>query len=106
MEHGKENTDGYVLKSEVLLIVQNYIRGIQMNDHGTDSGIPQLYAVMDKVNEMPLEDVAPVKRARWISYLDGEHLMPERYYQCSGCGARGFSRRYSACPVCTAIMKG
>lgn len=102
----KKNSDGYVLKSEVLLIVQNYIRDIQMNDHGTDSGIPQLYAVMDKVNGIPTEDVAPVKRARWISYLDGEHLMPERYYQCSECGARGFSRRYAACPVCTAIMKG
>lgn len=39
---GKKNTDGYVLKSEVLLIIQNYIRGIQMDDHRTDSGIPQL----------------------------------------------------------------
>lgn len=103
---GKKNVDGYVLKSEVLLIIQNYIRGIQMNDYGTDSGIPQLYAVMDKVDEMKIEDVAPVKRARWIPYLDGEHIMPERYYQCSGCGARGFRRQYSACPSCAAIMKG
>ena len=60
MRMEKKTSDGYVLKSEVLLIIQNYIRGIQMNDHGTDSGIPQLYAVMDKVNEMPTEDAAPV----------------------------------------------
>lgn len=103
---GKKNKDGYVLKSEVLLIIQNYIRGIQMQDYGTDAGIPQLYSVMDKINEMPLEDVSPVKRAKWISYLDGEHLMPELYYKCSGCGARGFRRKYSACPSCTAIMEG
>ncbi len=102
----KKRNDGYVLKSEVILIIQNYIRGILMNDHGTDSGIPQLYAVMDQVDQMTTEDVTPVKRARWISYLDGEHLMPERYYQCSGCGARGFRQQYSVCPSCTAIMKG
>lgn len=58
---GKKNTDGYVLKSEVLLIIQNYIRGIQMDDHRTDSGIPQLYGVMNKVDKMEIEDVAPVK---------------------------------------------
>lgn len=28
----KKRNDGYVLKSEMLLIIQNYIRGIQMND--------------------------------------------------------------------------
>ena len=60
----KKKADGYVLKSEVLLIIQNYIRCIQMNDHGTDSGIPQLYTLMDKVDEMATEDVALVKRAR------------------------------------------
>lgn len=49
---GKKNTDGYVLKSEVLLIIQNYIRGIQMMDYGKDSGIPQLYAVMDAISKM------------------------------------------------------
>lgn len=102
---GKKNKDGYVLKSEVTLVIQNYIRGIQMNDYGTDSGIPQLYAVMDKINELPTEDVVPVKRAKWIPYLDGEHLMPERYYKCSGCGARGFRKQYAACPSCTAIME-
>lgn len=102
----KKNKDGYILKSEALLIIQNYIRGIQMNDHGADTGIPQLYAIMDQIDNLEPEDVAPVKRAKWIPYLDGEHLMPERYYQCSGCGARGFRKQYSACPSCTAIMGG
>ena len=52
----KNNKDGYVLKSEVQLIIQNYIHCIQMNDYGKDNGIPQLYAVMEKIEKMPIKD--------------------------------------------------
>ena len=52
----KKNKDGYVLKSEVNLIIQNYIRSIQMNDYGSDNGIPQLYRVMEKIEKMPIKD--------------------------------------------------
>lgn len=52
----KKNKDGYVLKSEVQLIIQNYIRCIQMNDYGNDNGIPQLYRVMDMIEKMPIKD--------------------------------------------------
>lgn len=52
----KNNKDGYVLKSEVQLIIQNYIRCIQMNDYGNDNGIPQLYRVMDMIEKMPIKD--------------------------------------------------
>ena len=52
----KKNKDGYVLKSEVNLIIQNYIRVIQMNDYGNDNGIPQLYRVMEKIEKMPIKD--------------------------------------------------
>ena len=48
----KKKKDGMVLKSDVLQIIQNYIRGIQMLDYGTDSGIPQLYAVMSLIEKM------------------------------------------------------
>jgi len=48
----KRNKDGYVLKSDVIRIIQNYIRNIQMNDYGTDSGIPQLYRVLTQIDEM------------------------------------------------------
>lgn len=48
--------DGYILKSEVQHIIQNYIRSIQMNDYGSDSGIPQLYAVMEQIEKMPIKD--------------------------------------------------
>lgn len=50
----KKINDGYVLKSEVQLIIQNYIRGIQMNDYGSDEGIPQLYSVMKQIEQMPV----------------------------------------------------
>ena len=52
----KKNKDGYVSKSEVQLIIQNYIRSIQMNDYGSDNGIPQLYRVMEKIEKMPIKD--------------------------------------------------
>ena len=52
----KKNKDGYVLKSEVQLIIQNYIRNIQMNDYGSDNGITQLYRVMEKIEKMPIKD--------------------------------------------------
>ena len=53
----KKNKDGYVLKSEVQLIIQNYIRNIQMNDCYNDNGIPQLYAVMDQIEKMPIKEL-------------------------------------------------
>ena len=53
----KKNKDGYLMKSEVLLLIQNYIRNIQMNDYGNDSGIPQLYAVMEQIENLQTVDV-------------------------------------------------
>lgn len=51
----KKNKYGLVRKSDVLLIVQNYIRGIQMHDYGSDSGIFQLYEVMRQIEEIEPE---------------------------------------------------
>ena len=45
-------------KSEVQLLIQNYIRNIQMNDYGNDSGIPQLYAVMEQIEKLPTVDIS------------------------------------------------
>lgn len=45
---------------------------------------------------VPTADVAPVVHGRWISFLDGDHIMPERYYRCSRCG-RVESRRQPYC---------
>ena len=53
----KKKKDGYLMKSEVQLLIQNYIRNIQMNDYGSDSGIPQLYAVMEQIDNLPTVDI-------------------------------------------------
>ena len=49
----KNKKDRYLLKSEVQLLIQNYIRNIQMNDSGTDNGIPQLYEIMEQIDKLP-----------------------------------------------------
>lgn len=53
----KKKKDGYLMKSEVQLLIQNYIRNIQMNDYGNDRGIPQLYAVMEQIDNLPTVDI-------------------------------------------------
>lgn len=45
-----------------------------------------------------------VVHGRWISFLDGDRIMPERYYRCSRCG-RVESRRQPYCH-CGAKMDG
>lgn len=56
------------------------------------------------INSIPAADVAPVVHGRWISFLGGDHIMPERYYRCSRCG-RVESRRQPYCH-CGAKMDG
>ena len=53
----KNKKDKYLLKSEVQLLIQNYIRNIQMNDSGSDSGIPQLYEIMEQIDKLPTIDI-------------------------------------------------
>lgn len=57
-----------------------------------------------EINSIPAADVAPVVHGRWISFLGGDHIMPERYYRCSRCG-RVESRRQPYCH-CGAKMDG
>ena len=57
-----------------------------------------------EINSIPAADVAPVVYGRWISFLGGDHIMPERYYRCSRCG-RVESRRQPYCH-CGAKMDG
>ena len=44
--------DKMISKEEILLIIQNYIRGIQMNDYGKDEGIHQLYDIMRLIEKL------------------------------------------------------
>ena len=50
----KKTFKGPVMKEDVLQVIQNYIREIQMNDYGNDTGIPQLYHAMVLIEELPL----------------------------------------------------
>ena len=46
-----------MIKSQVQSLIQNYIRNIQMNDSGTDSGITQLYEIMRQIDNLPTIDI-------------------------------------------------
>ena len=50
------------------------------------------------------EQVEKVRRGKWIAYLDGEYIMPERYYSCSKCGGRGHLSKRNFCDFCGAPM--
>ena len=50
------------------------------------------------------EQVERVWKGEWIAYLDGEHIMPERYYSCSKCGDRGHPSKRNFCDFCGAPM--
>lgn len=75
----RKKKDGYMPKSEVLLILQNYIRTIQMNDYGTDSGIPQLYKTMTYIEDAPTVDVVETKRISEILAVLFENNIVEKY---------------------------
>ena len=48
--------------------------------------------IIDALENIPAADAVPVVHARWVSFLDGDHIMPERYYRCSRCGRVDDSR--------------
>ena len=50
------------------------------------------------------EQVERMWKGEWIAYLDGEHIMPERYYSCSKCGDRGYPSKRNFCDFCGAPM--
>ena len=79
-------------------VVMNGIMGAKWMD-GYDGAM-----AMEIAASAPAADAVPVVHARWVSFLDGDHIMPERYYRCSRCG-RVESRRQPYCH-CGAKMDG
>ena len=68
---------------------------------------PQIMKLIYSTNALrPVsqEQVEKVWRGGWVPYLDGEHIMPERYYRCLKCGDRGYMRKRNFCPYCGAPM--
>ena len=63
-----------------------------------------LKAGLSALRPITRERLEKVWRGEWISYLDGEHIMPERYYSCSKCGGRGHLSKKNFCDFCGAPM--
>lgn len=58
----------------------------------------------NKIEELE-NKLTKVKCGYWKGYLAGQHIMPERYYECSICGSDGWKYRHKYCPDCGARMK-
>lgn len=100
--------DEYISRKAAIAYIREQSEECQkaFEELGGESGI---YA--DAYNDLaedfysiPAADAVPVVHARWVSFLDGDHIMPERYYRCSRCG-RVESRRQPYCH-CGAKMDG
>lgn len=79
--------------------------GCGLGTSASDEEYEKIIAAVEQWSkEHPRADVAPVVHGRWISFLGGDHIMPERYYRCSRCG-RVESRRQPYCH-CGAKMDG
>ena len=83
--------DEYISRAKALSAVQKQ-RGANRSPAQND----MLDRICRNIKNMPAADVAEVVHGRWISFLDGDHIMPERYYRCSRCG-RVESRRQPYC---------
>lgn len=50
------------------------------------------------IENVPAADVVPVVHGKWISFLDGDHIVLQWFYRCSHCG-RVESRRHPYCQL-------
>ena len=94
--------DDYIKKSDAVnQIEQRLEQAIQNGDNQTAAVLLDL---QKSIQALPSKQIRPTVHAYWISYLDGEHIMPERYYRCSHCGTGGFRQKLKICPRCMAQM--
>lgn len=97
--------DGQILEMDVRGSLKENLADVAMLANGIYSMLAKSRPdVAEDFYSIPAADVAPVVHARWVSFLDGDHIMPERYYRCSRCG-RVESRRQPYCH-CGAKMDG
>lgn len=86
------------------LTMAEYIKRETLLERAEYDNNYRLIIPAEVIKAAPAADVAPVVHGRWISFLDGDHIMPERYYRCSRCG-RVESRLQPYCH-CGAKMDG
>ena len=75
-----------------------------------------VYALFDKsgtarlhvadIDLIPRVDAVEVVHGRWIMYLDGDSIVPDRFYRYSVCCDSGWGRKWPYCPNCGAKMDG
>ena len=89
-------TDGKILKSDVIRVIENRIREIHLNAIEEKDPISQLYKLIDKIEKMPIQE------ANWVRDADGA-------WKCTHCGYRFFNGTgmwKDHCPKCGYHMKG
>lgn len=92
----------YIKQSDAVDCVDFYLqKAVQNGDNQTASILLDL---QKRIRALPSQQIRPAVHAYWVSYLDGEHIMPERYYRCSHCGTGGFRQKLKICPHCMAQM--
>ena len=97
MENSKMLIDPEPLKQQVQDCINRCYR------FGIDSVGP-LAMFLDYIKDAPRIEAKEVIHATWMSYLDGDDIMPDIYYKCSNCGSRGHRQKWHYCPSCSATM--
>lgn len=67
-------------------------------------GYPIRVVEVGDILDAPTVEAKPVVHGSWMSYLDGDHIMPDVYYKCNKCGSRGHEIKWHYCPSCGAKM--
>ena len=90
-------------REEAIIIIER-VAHTEAKWPGTEDTLEALDMALTALRPVSREMVEKVWRGEWISYLDGEHIMPERYYSCSKCGDRGYTSKRNFCDSCGAPM--
>ena len=90
-------------REEAIIIIER-VAHTEAKWPGTEDTLEALDLAISALRPVSREQVEKVWRGEWISYLDGEHIMPERYYSCSKCGDRGYTSKRNFCDSCGAPM--
>lgn len=83
-----EETRTYIEKDEAKSILRS-------------AGAPEEY--INLLDTLPEKSIRIVVKASWIPFLDGDSIMPKRYYRCSRCGRVERSRELYC--HCGALMQ-
>lgn len=80
------------------------IETVKQCEVDTRKQIQALDMALSALRSITREQVERMWKGEWIAYLDGEHIIPGRYYSCSKCGGRGHLSKKNFCDFCGAPM--